>query len=329
MVGEPPAAITPAKASSSLDLSTRDDGRTSLPRAKSVELILSRPQTGDRKLMEHLLRRELGNARIAFRITKPEGSDALSANRLVEQIQAAVARRVALIVLEPLDTPEVRAALHAAEAQGIATLLLDQPLPSRKPEKMLPTLSLTGFAERGKELVVAALEDAAQFGLASDGTAVLVQNRLADGYSKQRQESIVNALKNSGRTFQVLEFEGGRSEAYSVSVDFLKAHPKVCVVLTEEDDGLGAAIDVDRALSKLGLHVFILGAYASYDMRMDSEVALRCAGFIERSLGEYAIRISQLARSAVEGKPLPERTDIEMTFVRIEPTQSSKRPKGN
>jgi ABC-type sugar transport system substrate-binding protein len=325
VVGEPPAVTTPWNASNSPDLSTRRDGKASLPRAKTVELILCRAQTGDRQLMEQVLRRELGKARISLRMTKAEGAEAGSANLLVEGIQAAVSRGVALLVLEPLDTPEVRVALREAETRGVAILLLDQPLPSRQSNRNLPTLSLTGFPERSKELVVAALEDAGHFGLPSDGTALLVQNRSVDSYSKQRQESISNALKDSGRVFHVLEFEGGRSQAHSILVDYLKAHPQVCVILTEEDYGLGAAVDVHRALSNLGLHEFILGGYASYDLRIDPEVARRCAGFVERSLADYAVKISELARAAMEGKPLPERTNIDMLFVRTEPTQNSKR----
>ena len=131
-------------------------------------------------------------------------------------------------------------------SRGVPILLLDLPLPSRQPSKDIPAVTLTGFAECSQQLVAAALEDARSLGLPPDGTVVLVQNRLVDGYSKQRQESIRAALKQSGRVFHVLEFDGGRSEANALLVDDLKAHPKVCVILTEEDYGLGAAVDLHR-----------------------------------------------------------------------------------
>ena len=127
-------------------------------------------------------------------------------------------------------------------------------------------MTLTGFAECSKQLVAAALEDARHLGLPSDGTVVLVQNRLVDSYSKPRQESIRTALKDSGRVFHVLEFDGGRSEANAMLVDYLKAHPKACVILTEEDYGLGAAVDLHRARSEPGPPPFVLAGYASYDL---------------------------------------------------------------
>ena len=243
---------------------------------------------------------------------------------LVEEIQAAVSRRVDFLVLEPIDTPEVRAALHEAESRGVPVLLLDLPLPSRQSNKNIPTVSLAGFAECSKQLVAAALEDARHLGLPPDGTVVLVQNRLVDGYSKQRQESIRIALEGSGRVFRVLEFDGGRSEANAMLVDDLKANPKVCVILTEEDYGLGAAVDLHRARSEPGPPPFVLAGYASYDLRTESEVAVRLAGFVQRSLNDYAMKISQLARSALDGKSLPERATVEMDFVRMKAAQNSK-----
>ena len=255
---------------------------------------------------------------------KSEGLEVIPTRRLVEEIESAVSRGVGLLVLEPLDVPEVRAALHEAESRGVAILLLDQPLPSRQSGKSLPTLSLTGFEARSKELVTAAFEDARQSGLPSDGTALLLQNRSVDSYSKQRKESITTALKASGRAFEVLEFEGDRSRANAMLVDYLKAHPKVCVILTEEDYGLGAAIDLHRAQSEAGSPRFVVAGYASYDLRIDPEVSRRCAGFAERSLADYAIKISELAGTAMGGKSLPERTTIDMAFIRTEPKPRSK-----
>ena len=109
--GGSPAAATPRNGSATPDLSAKGEGRGSAPQARTVELILCRAQTGDRVVLEQVLRREFGKARVSLRMIKPEGEKTLSARRLAEEIRAAVSRRVDLLLLEQLDTPEVRAAL--------------------------------------------------------------------------------------------------------------------------------------------------------------------------------------------------------------------------
>src|SRR5262249_23231486 len=150
-----------------------------------------------------------------LRLLKPEGPEDLDTDRIVAGIRSAVARGSRLLVLEPKDTPEVRAALVEAESRGISILLLDQALPSREAGKDLPVLALTGFEERGRDLVRVAFEDGARLGLPSDASALVLQNRLADVYSKQRQESLRKALEVGGREYRVLEFEGDRKTAYA------------------------------------------------------------------------------------------------------------------
>jgi ABC-type sugar transport system substrate-binding protein len=286
------------------------------PQARTLELILSHPQTGDRQHIEQVIRRELGHARASLRLLKPEGSEDLTPDRIAAGIRSAIARGSRLLVMEPKDTPEIRAALLDAESRGMAILLLDQTLPAHETGKSLPLLAVTGFPERGRDLVRAAFESAPRLGLPPDASALVLQNRQTDVYSKERQESLRDALKSAGRTFRMLEFEGDRKKAYSVLREAMKADPRARVILTEEDHGLGGAVDLHRDRPKLHLPAFALAGYASYDLRIDREVAQRCAGFVERGLGNYAITIAELAQAVFDGKPLPERTGIEMRFLR-------------
>lgn len=324
LAGGPEARPKTEALASPAHRSAAADEKAPTGKTGSVELILRQPQTGDRQLLERILFRDFGKARVPFRVVKPETDKPFDAERLAKEIGLAAARGVAVLVVEPLDAPEVRTALQDAEARGVAVLLLDHPLPSRRANRTLPTISLKGFDECATALAVTALEDARLLGLPGDGEVVLIQNRAVDGYSKQRQDSIKSAVKALGRTLLVLEFEGDRYHANTMLVDFLKAHPKVTVILTEEDYGLGAAIDLHRTRSSLGPVGFILGGYASYDLRIDPEVAKRCCAFIERGLADYATRIPELAQAAIAGKPLPELTQAELVFIRMEPAHFTK-----
>src|SRR4051812_35636972 len=66
LAGGSPAATAPRDRSVTPDPSTRGEGRGSAPQARTVELILCAAQTGDRVVLEQVLRKEFGKARVSL-----------------------------------------------------------------------------------------------------------------------------------------------------------------------------------------------------------------------------------------------------------------------
>ena len=173
---------------------------TPATRARLVQLIQARPANLDEAYLEQTLRRETGAKKCAFRVANMIDEKPLSPEQVASEIRTAASRSTGALILEPVDVPEVREALHEAEAKGLKIVLLDSPLPSSSPAKPYPVVTYKGFAEAAKKLVESIASDVKTMQLPADGTILVVENRDKDFYSRDRLESITGALKAAGRT---------------------------------------------------------------------------------------------------------------------------------
>jgi ABC-type sugar transport system substrate-binding protein len=285
-----------------------------------VELILSQPPNIDRLYLEQFLRRDCGVKMCGFRCIKPEKAEAMTPAELAKAIRAAANRGTGAVVLEPIDAPEVQEAVRDALNNGTAIVLLDRPLPSSSPGSPLPVVAVKGFADAGKKIVDAVIEEAGQFHLPSDGKILLTQNTQADSYGKDRLESITAALKGARRSYEVLAFNGDQQAAADFVLNYLKAHPKVTILLSDEELGLSGSFQARRTWLGEGKSELILGGYAAADQRLDLLVKGRTSALADRNVEGYARKALQLALDQMEGKPVPARSEIEMPFKHVRPT---------
>jgi ABC-type sugar transport system substrate-binding protein len=284
--------------------------------ARLVELILSQPPDMDRLYLEQFLRRDSGIKKCAFRSVKPDKEQPKTPAQLAQEIRAAANRGAGAVILEAIDAPEVRDALREAGARGTAIVLLDTPLPSPSPGIKYPYVTVEGFTEAGQEVVQTLIEEAKRFGRPADGTALVIHNTHQDFYSRRRFESITGALKAAGRAYEIMEFDGDQQAVTDRVYDYLKSHPKLAILLADEDFGLGAAFHGRLRWLKEDNHpVPVVGGYAANDARLDLLVKERVSAMADRNVEGYARAALQLALDQMGGKTVPERVALEMPIV--------------
>jgi ABC-type sugar transport system substrate-binding protein len=269
--------------------------------------------------MAQFLRRDAALKKCALRVVSPENNVPMSPEQLASAIRTAANRSTGAVILEPIDAPEVRDALREAEAKALPIVLLDAPLPSSSPGKPYPYVTYRGFVDAGKKLVEVLADDAGLLRLPPDGTTLVIENRDKDLYSRQRLESITSALKTASRAYEVVSFEGGLKGAFEIVTEYLKAHPKVTMILADHEFGVAGAYDARAQWKESGKHEVILGGYAACDVRLDQIVKALAEGLANRNVEGYARKAFQVAIDLMDGKPAPERAEVEIRVIHNPP----------
>jgi ABC-type sugar transport system substrate-binding protein len=210
--------------------------------------------------------------------------------------------------------------LHDAEEAGLPVVLLDSPLPPSSSGKPYPLVTSKGFADAGKQLVEVVTDDARLMRLPADGTTLVIENRDKDPYSRDRLQSITSALKAAGRAYDLVSFEGDQKAATEVVMEYLKGHPKVTVILADQDFGLAGAFNVrEDARKKATSIMFALGGYSACDVRLAQLVKDQTQGLVDRNVEGYARKVFQVAMDLMDGKPAPERSEVDVHFIHNPP----------
>ena len=235
---------------------------------------------------------------------------------LARVIRKASDRMTGSLILEPIDDPAVREALAEARSKGLAIVLLDTPLPSTPPAKPLPCVAFAGFDEAGKAIVDTLKDEAAKLKLPNDGTALVLANQEKDVYSNRRQDSLIGALKAAGISYDILTFDGeskGTSDSISA---YLDAHPKVTIIVSDDDFGLGAIHQARSERKKRDKPEVVAGGYAAGDERAKPLVKQGTEVMADCSMQTFGRKVLDVALDLMAGKPVPERIDVEMPLIR-------------
>jgi ABC-type sugar transport system substrate-binding protein len=311
-----PAAAAPATAAAPAATSPVSPAA----RSRLTELILSTPPVPDRQYLAQFLRRDSAPNRCAFRVTAPEPEGKpLTAADLAEAIRQATARSTGVLMVEPIDAPEVRQALLEARSKGLPTVLVDRPLPASSAAETFPMIALDGFEARARELVAALTEDVKLSGYALDAPAAVLVHSLKDFYSQRRVDALTGALRAAGWKFEVLNFADGQPGAFRALSDHLKTHPNLSLALADDEFGVAGAAQTldDRRLKKQ--RGFIVGGFAATDARLDQFVKLISHGLINRNTDGYSQKLMKLAVDLMERRSVPDRTTVELPILRNPP----------
>jgi ABC-type sugar transport system substrate-binding protein len=287
-------------------------------RARMVELLLARPPELDRSYLEQFLRRYSGLKKCAFRAVKPQDAP-MTPEHYASEIRAAANRSTGALVLEPIDSPEVLDALREAVSRGLGIVLLDSPLPATPPAKFYPYVTFDGFTEAAKQIVQIVAEDAKSMRLPADGTILLLENREKDHYSRYRLESITDALKAAGRAYDQVSFGGLQEGAGQAVLGHLEAHPKVTIILADDEFGVAGAFEAKQKWLRKNHAGFAIAGYAACDARMADEVKRNVQGLADRNIEGYAQKVVQIAVDLMEARPVSEGNIVNIPIVHTPP----------
>jgi ABC-type sugar transport system substrate-binding protein len=292
----------------------KSDGKRPNGSSRIVELILARPPDTDRDYLALALRRELGKARIMFRLTQPDSGAASSPEQVAPAIRAAVGRGVAGLIVEPLEDPAVIDALYDAAGRGVAVLLLDRSVPARD-GKTIPRIEYVAVADVGRQIVEDVLEADRSFHRTRPGRVVILHHRSDDPSSERYLASLFGPIKASGRTPEVIAFEGDSARAAEALRKSLEADPNLDILLADDSSGTAAAHQVHVDWVKAGHPEFVFGGYSPYDTRTP-ELLTRVQAFGNRSVESYAMKTAKTIRSMLDGNAVDELVGIPVTFHR-------------
>lgn len=303
---------SPAEVTSS---ATTHQGEARRPSSTSriVELILARPSNADRDYLQLALRRELGKARLIFRVIQPDSPGAGTPAWLASAIRAAVDRGIAGLIVEPLEDPVVYDAMYDALNRGVAVLALDAAPPARG-GKTIPRVAYVAIADVGREIVENVLAADRSLAHSRPGRAVVLHHRTRDDpYIERSLESLLEPLRTGGKPLEVVPFEGDAGPAGEALRKSLDNDPNIDILLVDDAYGIVAGYKVLTEWTKAGRPDFLLAGYVPYDTRTP-ELLSKVHAFGDRSVEAYAGRTAQAIQKLLDGKPVDDVVGIPVTF---------------
>ncbi len=166
--------------------------------ALSVAVILSPEISAESSEWETTVRKEAGRAKVVLSIDRPAPNDPPA--RQAEMIREVARQRTDALLVDPMDDPEVVAAVHDARAKGKVVVLLDSRLPDRDPAAPLSRVTFVPLAEPGRRFADGLLADIRKAGLPADGHALIVTATDAGREARESAEGLGEALKSAGFT---------------------------------------------------------------------------------------------------------------------------------
>ena len=280
------------------------------PAARTVEICLSNEHTWDRDLLEQVAREQAGLAHVFFQVHK------VSPREPAEQanwVRGAKARGASALIVEPLGGEELARALGQVRDEGIPVVLIGRSVPTGS--KPFPVVTHPSFTGPARDLVQAAVDAARAAKLPEDGGAVLLVNTYKDDQSDERVAELRAALQGVNvPLLATISFEAGGAAAQKAAEDALKAHPKLSIILAEEDQGLiGAAQTRD---ARKDAPRFILCGVLAATKDMGPNVLTLCDAYVDRNTKQLGSKAFQAALALTDGKPVPDRIEVPYEFER-------------
>jgi|GEM_PF-5669590 len=280
-------------------------GPTVEPTVKVVEMVLPSDPTFEREALAQLVRVVASRGRSSFRLSIPEAS--APAQRQAELIRNAADRGASVLIVEPMPDPAVTKALVEVRAKGVPAVVLGDV--ASEPDKPFPTVRAAPLLESAAKLVEAAAEDATAAKIPADRTAVVLSVRTPQSDLKAYGEALEAAARKAGLTVsELLTFDGKSEGAQKALRERLDSDPKLGIVLTVEDVGMAAALDVRDKLE--GKRAFIVAGFARDLGQLADVASVQAAAVAARDLPAIAQEAYNAAIGLVDGETVPEQSVV-------------------
>ncbi len=300
----PPVGLKTASSSSA----------TAMPvRAKEVVLILPVEENADLRTYENVSRVEAGNLHVIHRAFRPRAND--PASNQAALISQAVADGASALLVVPDDSKETADALAAAGRKGVPIILIGRPLASPPDGPPYTLVTLPDYAASARKLVEILVEDTRKAGLPADAPFLLVKSVWKDETTAARTAAVAAALKAAGvtvaATVEVVEASDESRRRFDAA---LKAHPDIRAVFADDDQGFTigtAARDETNPRGK-----YMVAGYVFSRNNVMLVATNQVSAMVERGVEPLARRATRIAVDRIEGRPVPDRVEVEMNLRR-------------
>jgi ABC-type sugar transport system substrate-binding protein len=291
------------------DLDTLPD-QSKLQSSGTIALVLGSGDTLDQLQWSAITRKEVNRAKLAFTLSRPVVGDSPSAQ--AKLIRDAVEPGVAVLIVEPMDDPEVVKTLNEVRAQGLPIVLLGHSVPHSDPSRPFVLVSYAPTEPVYKKLAEAAVLNAKNQGLPADGTALVLSDEIYPVDDRGRVREILEALKKAGvakvESFRIPRDPQKSRDAIEARV---KDDPKVTILVGTEENALQAALQAKTALP-VGRALSVVGC-TSFDRTPDPALTA-AAALVDLNVPDLAREATRLAIQLARGEQTPPESVIPVTF---------------
>jgi ABC-type sugar transport system substrate-binding protein len=278
---------------------------------RSFALILLPEPTDEEGAWEQAMRLEAGLAKVVLSVIRPQAG--ASPARQAEQIRNAASRGFSTLLVEPMDGPEVVAAVNEVRDKGTPVVLLGRQLSSGDTAKSLTAVVFSPAQGHAQKLAETMVREARDVGLPADGHGLIVRKaRVGRGYDGLA-EIFESCLKSAGvPSVEVVTYDGDTEVGRRAIMERVVADPRIMYLLSVENEGLASAIEVHDALKSK--RTFSLGGCTGNEQVLNGPTIVVCAGLIERNEHKFGQMAFLHALRIAEGRRVPDLLEIPLTF---------------
>lgn len=221
-------------------------------------------------------------------------------NKQLADVEDFIVKGVDVIVISPVDSQGVRAAINKAEKAGIKVITVDVPAAGAKVTSHIGTDNYTGGVQAG-ELMAKLLDDKGKVAIIDYPTVQSVVNRV-DGFKKAigEHKDIEIVAQQTGIT---------RAEALAAAQNMLQANPDITGIFGFGDDAaLAAAVAVKAA--GLDGQVKVIGFDGMEEARKAVDSNPVMAAVIQQFPDQMGKQAVDTAVKVIAGETVPEEQPI-------------------
>ena len=301
---------------------TSENASTTQPtRAKLIAFIFPAEESDDLQVIENYARLEVGRLRSTYQVYHASKGD--SSSTQAELIKRAIKDGASAIVLIADKLPETGEAISAVDQKKTPVVLLGR-MPVSLKAGSSTLITWPNFAPSARQIVTATVEDVKKAGFPDDAPVLLLTNDPSDESSLARDAALTEAIKTTAHPIATKVPMVEDSVSSDALKNALKAHPKVCAVIT--DDGLGAAIATTIRQELKGAGIYVLSGYSQTSNTLKLVSMNQAAMIVDRNLEGAVRKAIDAAIERSEGKSVPDRIEVELISRRASGFTSSSLP---
>ncbi|HEV3162777.1 MAG TPA: substrate-binding domain-containing protein [Isosphaeraceae bacterium] len=279
---------------------------------------MPRQTSYDLRILEQSSISEAGRQRLVLETRRPQSGD--PASRQADLVREAARKGTSALIVVAEDPKTLAPALVEVRDRGVPIVLLGRPV--AVPGKPITLVTLPSYRESARKIVAAAVEEAKNMGLDTAGQAVILINAQPDSDSAERVAAMEAALEEAGvALLERIKFGEGKEmalpgDAAEVVKAVATAHPRLAIILADDDNGLSGAVSGRYGLHEKGYYA--VAGFATNPRSTNLVKLHMSAGVVNLNIVGEARQAVHTAQRLINGEKIPDQIMVE-SITRCDP----------